>query len=142
MRSQGARAHAKTRRQWRRHVAQRISAARATAYVRSCGRGVRAQPVAPRFTQLIDALDGKSWQILHLFTPDLNPQRTVAMHYIAQNMHLTENIFVAGILRRTAIGVKKKALLDIVGPLQNVEIRVTAGTGLRERPELREHSEP
>jgi len=65
MRSQSSRAHTKSRRQGRWYIPQKISAAGATPFVRSSRRGIRAQPMASRFAQLVDALNRESRQILH-----------------------------------------------------------------------------
>jgi hypothetical protein len=60
-----ARAHAKTRAKRRRNAPQKIAAARAAAVVDERTGDVRAQPVATRFTERIDALHGQAGQILH-----------------------------------------------------------------------------
>jgi hypothetical protein len=65
-RSQRTWTHAESRTQWRRNIAQRIAAARATPFFTKCARGVGAQPVASRFALRIDALHGESGQKLHI----------------------------------------------------------------------------
>jgi hypothetical protein len=65
IRSQGARTHTESRRQRWWHISQKISATRAAPFVRGSRCGIRAQPMASRFTQLVDALNGESRQILH-----------------------------------------------------------------------------
>ena len=67
-RRQRARAHAKSRAQRRRHIAQRIAAAWAAPLHAKRSRGIRAQPLAARFTSRIDALHGKAGQKLHSFS--------------------------------------------------------------------------
>ena len=68
-RRQCTRAHAETRAQWRRNIAQGIAAARAAAFFTKRARGVGAQPVASRFALRIDALHGEPGQKLHIVSP-------------------------------------------------------------------------
>jgi len=65
MRSQCARTHTKSRSQRWWHIPQKISAARTASFMRSSRCGIRAQPMASRFAQLVDALNRESRQILH-----------------------------------------------------------------------------
>jgi hypothetical protein len=65
MRSQCSRAHTKSRCQRWWDVPQKISAARTATFMRGSRRGIRAQPMTPRFAQLVDALNCESRQILH-----------------------------------------------------------------------------
>jgi hypothetical protein len=65
MRSQCARSHPKSRRQRRWDIPQKISATRAASFMRGSCCGIRAQPMTPRFAQLVDALNRESRQILH-----------------------------------------------------------------------------
>ncbi len=52
----------------RRHVAQKISATRATAVDAERSSGVGAQPMAASFAERINALHGQAGQILHRFS--------------------------------------------------------------------------
>ena len=65
MRSQRSRAHTKSRRQRWWDIPQKISAAGTAPFMRGNRRGIRAQPMASRFAQLVDALNRESRQILH-----------------------------------------------------------------------------
>jgi len=65
MRSQCARAHTKSRRQRWWDIPQKVSATRTATFMRGSRRSIRAQPMTPRFAQLVDALDRESRQILH-----------------------------------------------------------------------------
>jgi hypothetical protein len=65
MRSQRSRTHTKPGRQRWWHIPQKISATRAAPFMRSSRCGIRAQPMASRFAQLVDALNRESRQILH-----------------------------------------------------------------------------
>jgi hypothetical protein len=65
MRSQCSRTHTESRRQRWWNISQKISATRAASFMRSSRCGIRAQPMAARFTQLVDALNRESRQILH-----------------------------------------------------------------------------
>src|ERR1700730_4894662 len=64
-RGEGARAHAETRAERRRDIAEEIAAAGAAAVVVDGAGGVGAEPVATGFTQWIDALHGKTGPRLH-----------------------------------------------------------------------------
>jgi hypothetical protein len=65
IRSQCSRTHTKSGRKRWWDIPQKISATRAAPFMRSSRCGIRAQPMAPRFAQLVDALNRESRQILH-----------------------------------------------------------------------------
>jgi len=52
----------------RRHVAEKVSAARAAAIAGDRARDIRAHPMATHFAQWIDTLHGQAGQVLHNFT--------------------------------------------------------------------------
>ena len=66
-RGEGTRPHPEAAKR-RRHIAEKIPAARATAVVGDRARDVRAQPVAAKLAHWIDALHGQAGQVLHSFT--------------------------------------------------------------------------
>jgi len=68
-RGERSRAHAESRAERRRDIAQGIAAARATSFVAKCAGGIRAQPVPARFALRIDALHGEARQKLHIVFP-------------------------------------------------------------------------
>ena len=78
-RGEGAGAHAETRAERRRDIAEEIAAAGAAAVVDDGTGGVGAEPVTAGFAQRIDALHGKTGQILHANSLSGQPalQRTV-----------------------------------------------------------------
>ena len=78
-RGEGARAHAEARAERRWDIAEEVAAAGAAAVVEDGTGGVGAEPVAAGFTQRIDALHGKTGQILHADSLSGQPalQRTV-----------------------------------------------------------------
>ena len=71
-RCQRAWAHAKSGAEWRRHVAQHVATAGTAAVIADRAGGIRAQPVATEVALRVDALDGETGQILHIF---IFPQR-------------------------------------------------------------------
>jgi len=52
----------------RRHVAEKVSAARAAAIAGDRARDIRAHPMPAGLTQGIDTLHGQAGQVLHSFT--------------------------------------------------------------------------
>jgi len=78
-RGEGAGAHAEARAERRWDIAEEVAAAGAAAVIDDGTSGVGAEPVATGFTQRIDALHGKTGQILHADSLSGQPalQRTV-----------------------------------------------------------------
>ena len=68
-------AHAESRAEWRRHIAQHVPAAGTTAVIADRSGGIRAQPVTAQVACRIDALNGEAGQILHRFPPRPRPWR-------------------------------------------------------------------
>lgn len=66
-RGEGTRAHPEAAKR-RRHVAEKIPAARAAAVVGDRTSHVHAHPMAASFAHRIDALHGQAGQVLHSFT--------------------------------------------------------------------------
>jgi hypothetical protein len=64
---QRARAHSESGAEWRRHVAQHVTAAGTPAVIADRAGGVGAQPVAAQVATGIDALNREAGQILHNF---------------------------------------------------------------------------
>lgn len=121
MRSQRPGTHAKSGCQGWRDVAQKISAARAAAFVRSSRRGVRAQPVTPRFAQLVYALNRESRQILHrspLSCLALEPEHRVSITNSCLTELNWEYRLNVGIVPSPPPAVNKNPPLDIVVALQ------------------------
>jgi hypothetical protein len=121
VRSQRSRTHTESGRQRWWDIAQRVSARRAAPFVRSSRCGIRAQPMASRFAQLVDALNRESRQILHRFLRNcvaLEPLHRVSI----TNSCLTElscKIFLnVGIVPLRPSGVNKNRPPDIVVALQ------------------------
>jgi hypothetical protein len=108
-RGEGTRSHAEARAEWRRDVAEKIAAAGAAAVVEDGAGGVGAEPVAPGFTQRIDALHGETGQILHANSLSGQPalQRTVwGVRKSSPGRARTE--LLARILAVDECGVKRK----------------------------------
>jgi hypothetical protein len=117
MGGQSSRTHTKSGCQGWGNISQRISAARAAPHVRSSRRGIRAQPMAARFAQLINALNCESRQILHHSLKNcvaLEPVHRVSI----TNSGLTDlsyKMFLnVGIVPLRPSGVNKNLPLDIV----------------------------
>jgi hypothetical protein len=67
-RRERAGAHAEARAEGRRHVAKEVPAAGAVAVVRGGSRDIGAHPLAAGFAERIDALHGKTGQVLHFIS--------------------------------------------------------------------------
>jgi hypothetical protein len=66
---QRARAHAESGAEWRRYIAQHITAARTPAVIADRAGSIGAQPVAAQIASWIDALNREAGQILHNLLP-------------------------------------------------------------------------
>lgn len=128
MRSQRPGTHAKSGRQGWRDVAQKISAARAAAFVRSSRRGVRAQPVTPRFAQLVYALNRESRQILHrspLSCLALEPEHRVSITNSCLTELNWEYRLNVGIVPSPPRRCQQKSTTRYSGSLATVEKRLS-----------------
>jgi hypothetical protein len=65
---EGAGAHAEARAEGRRDVAEEVAAAGAVAVVESGDGDIGAHPLAAGFAERIDALHGKTGQVLHVIS--------------------------------------------------------------------------
>jgi hypothetical protein len=67
-RGEGAGAHAETRAEGRRDVAEEVAAAGAVAIVHSGNGDIGAHPLAAGFAERVDTLHGKTGQVLHVIS--------------------------------------------------------------------------